>query len=310
MSAEPLKRRCPTNLKQKRPKMDELIIHQSTREHLKRFLAAPHHAVLLAGPNGIGKTTIAELLAAQLLQIPRSKLPTFPYFSLIEATPSGAISIETVRKIQKFLQLKTMGSEAYRRIIIVEHADGLTVEAQNALLKVLEEPPADTAIILTVESKRSLLPTIVSRMQTVPVLVPDMATLQTFFAKDLTSESAFTQAYFLSGGLPGLMSSLLNQDTEHPLLAGVTTAKDLLQKTPFERLATVDMLVKQKDTLGSTLEALLRISLSGLQQATSKQEPARLKQWHRIRKEVQAAQAAIGQSANSKLVLTKMLLHL
>ncbi|HZM64072.1 MAG TPA: AAA family ATPase, partial [Candidatus Saccharimonadales bacterium] len=133
-----------------------VVIHDTTAKYLGDFIKHPHHALLVIGPDGIGKTTLAQIIAGQLLGT--HQLEHYPYYLFLQPAETGTVSIETVRTMQKFLQLKTTGKGTIRRIICLEHADGLTQEAQNALLKLLEEPPADTVIILTAQSKRRLLP--------------------------------------------------------------------------------------------------------------------------------------------------------
>lgn len=81
--------------------------------------------------------------------------------SSVKTTQS--IGIETVKLLQKKLFLKPIRSK--NKLIVIEDAQLLTPEAQNALLKVLEEPPANTIIILGTETKDALLPTILSRCQ-------------------------------------------------------------------------------------------------------------------------------------------------
>jgi DNA polymerase III subunit delta' len=287
-----------------------ITLHDRTQKQLEQFIAAPHHALLLVGPDGIGKTTLAHHITLQMLSLKPEQLASYPYLLHIRTEPGATVSIETVRSINKFLQLKTSGTAAIRRIVIVEHADGLTGEAQNAFLKLLEEPPADTMIILTVQGKRSLLPTIMSRVQIIAIQTPSEPTVRQHFAGRGSNDTDITKAYFLSGGLPGLMNSLLNDDTEHPLIAQVTTAKTLLQKSTFERLAMVDGLTKQRGDLDKLLDALLRIAATGIKQAGIKKDTRSIGQWHRIRKEVVEARDALAGSANSKLVLTKMLLHM
>lgn len=76
---------------------------------------------------------------------------------------SQSIGIEEIKKIQKTLFLKPIKSKI--KAVIIEDAQLLTPEAQNALLKVLEEPPAQTIIVLGSASKEALLPTIHSRCQ-------------------------------------------------------------------------------------------------------------------------------------------------
>jgi DNA polymerase III delta prime subunit len=286
--------------------MDHLVLHDTTREQLTNFAAGPSHAVLLVGADGIGKTAIAEALLVQLMQLEAHKLATHPYF--LRLAPDGAsISIEAIRGLQKFLQLKTLGTQTFRRAILIEHADALTTEAQNAYLKLLEEPPADTLMILTASSPRALLPTIMSRLQTITVHPPSEEALQVLITQSAKDEQARAQAYFLSGGLPGLLSALLG-DEEHPLLSSVAIAKDILQKQPFERLALVDGLAKQKESARAVLEALERISQTMLASSGAKQDEARLKQWHRIRKAVMQAREALDRSASAKLTLDHLFL--
>jgi DNA polymerase-3 subunit delta' len=194
--------------------------------------------------------------------------------------------------------------------VLIEHAQGLTTEAQNAYLKLLEEPPADTIMILTADSPRSLLPTILSRMQVITVRTPSETQLQFLADASAKDETARRQAYFMSGGLPGLLTALLQDDHSHPLVGAVATAKDLLQKQPFERLAMVDTLSKQKEQAKAVLEALERIAQTGLAQATAKQDPKRIAQWHRIRKAVRKTDEALARSGNAKLALSNLFLHL
>ena len=76
--------------------------------------------------------------------------------------PDGnTIKIDQIRALKEFAYRKPALSE--RKAVIIDRADLMTVEAGNALLKVLEEPPEDTILILTAESKEAILPTIRSR---------------------------------------------------------------------------------------------------------------------------------------------------
>lgn len=74
-----------------------------------------------------------------------------------------AIGIEDVRNIHKKILLKPFKSKI--KAVVIEIFEGITIEAQNALLKTLEEPPANTIIIITTESKELILPTIISRCE-------------------------------------------------------------------------------------------------------------------------------------------------
>lgn len=286
-----------------------LLLHATTKESIANFLVRPNHALLLVGSEGVGKTAVAEALVADILKLPPEKIAAYPYFKRI-AAEKDSISIEAVRELQKFLQLKTLGDAPFRRVIIVEHAEKLTVEAQNAYLKLLEEPPADTLMILTANNPRALLPTIRSRVQSITVQQPNPDELKDFFRPQVADEQALTQAFFLSGGMPGLMTALLADDTSHPLVQGVAQAKQILQKQTFERLAMVEGLSKQKELAQYTLTALQHIAQTGLNQAATKEDGAKIKQWHRILKVTTDGLQALRQSANTKLVLSNLMLQI
>lgn len=289
--------------------MDNLVLHDTTREQLAHFIANPVHAVLLTGPDGIGKSAVAEMMVAQLLDAPAAGLRSNPQLTFVSGGGS-AISIESVRELQKFLQLKTIGSRPLRRAVVIEHAQDMTTEAQNAFLKILEEPPADTLLVLTADSPRSLLPTIMSRVQALAVHVPLQEQLMPMMQASGKDEAALRQAYFLSGGLPGLLAALITGDEEHPLMASVADAKAVLQKTPFERLSMVDALSKQRDSAKLLVGALGRIAEAMLEQAGAKGNAGQVKQWHRIRKAALQTHEALDRSVNAKLALSNLFLHL
>lgn len=289
--------------------MNHLVLHPQTKAHVVKYIEQPGHALLLTGDNGVGKTAVASVIAAGLLKIAEDKLSVYPYFKLI-SPKDNTVSIDSIRELQHFLQLKTFGQNEIRRVVVVEHGEYMSIEAQNAFLKLLEEPPADTSMILTVHNKRALLPTILSRAQIIAVRTPAEEAIKAFFAQEGTDATKVTQAYFLSGGLPGLMRALVMGGTEHPLIEGVAVAKEILQKKTFERLILVDTLSKKREVALSVIEALQRIAQVGIEQATKKTDIAKLTQWHHVLRLTTEAASALNKSANTKLVLCNIMLRI
>lgn len=133
------------------------------------------HALLFAGPDGVGKGLVARELAKALncerggpdpcdgCQ-PCRKIEGFnhPDVWLVEPTGSS-IGIDQIRRLRS--QINLMPYEARCKVYIIKRADMMTEEAQNALLKTLEEPPRRSLLILTSSNPRSLLSTITSRCQ-------------------------------------------------------------------------------------------------------------------------------------------------
>lgn len=289
--------------------MNHLALHPQTKAYVVQYIEQHGHALLLIGDNGIGKTALASVIAAGLLEIPEDQLVTYPYFTVI-SPKDNTISIDAIRQLQHFLQLKTFGKNEIRRVVIVEHSEYMSTEAQNAFLKLLEEPPADTSVILTVHNKRALLPTILSRTQTLTVRTPAQDATKEFFVRKGIDPAKVTQAYFLSGGLPGLMYSLVTDGTDHPLTDGVAVAKEILQKKTFERLLLIEKLSKKREAAISVIEALQHIAQVGIEQAAAKADTAKLKQWHHILKVTAEAASALDKSANIKLVLCDTMLRI
>lgn len=159
-----------------------------------------HHALLLAGPAGIGKATLAFHLANHLISHPRaSEAPTRlaqpdPASAVFRQIAQGAhpavlhltrpvnertkgfksvITVDEIRRVSRILGM-TSHDGGYR-VVIVDPADDMNVNAANALLKNLEEPPARCLFILIAHQLGRLLPTIRSRCQLVKLkpLDPD-----------------------------------------------------------------------------------------------------------------------------------------
>ncbi len=137
------------------------------------------HAYLFAGPDGVGKTTVALDLAAVLFcQQPQAAKPcgscpgclkfqsdNHPDF--VRIRPDGAaIKIDQVRSLKKALNYAPF--EGKQRIVLLEDVHTMRREAGNSLLKVLEEPPPNNLLILVGNSSGSILATIVSRCQVIP----------------------------------------------------------------------------------------------------------------------------------------------
>lgn len=122
------------------------------------------HALLFAGPDGIGKSLFAKALAQHLLQEKHNRIEQESHPDLHILRPegkSGNHSIETLRILID--QVHEAPFEAPGKVFVVSDAERMQPAAANALLKTLEEPNADTTLILLSASPKDLLPTILSR---------------------------------------------------------------------------------------------------------------------------------------------------
>ncbi len=127
------------------------------------------HGYIFFGEKSVGKATFARSLA-NLLEFgefgeskeSNNKILT-EAFIIFSKTESESIGIDEIRDLKHFLYSKPVNS--VKRVAIIDGADMLTSQAQNAILKISEEPPETGLIIMVLENPDSLLPTLQSRFQ-------------------------------------------------------------------------------------------------------------------------------------------------
>lgn len=138
------------------------------------------HAILITSSDAIQAFALAKKLSC-------NDLVPGPDALIIEAKPS--IKIEAVRQLEKFLSRKPYQND--QKIVFIPQADFLTLPAQNALLKTLEEPPAHSLIILVSPHQNRLLPTIISRCE-IHQIVADSSLDQEFITLQKNIYSALS----------------------------------------------------------------------------------------------------------------------
>ncbi len=284
-----------------------IVLHPSAATQLDTFLGAPTHALLLSGPMGSGKTHVATALVTELLNVPLSSLENQAYYRLL-IPQKGSISIEQIRELTSFFKLKVPGRAAVKRVAVIEDADTMGHEAQNALLKLLEEPPEDSLLILTSSQPQSLLPTIRSRTQLLHLASPDTAILRQHFINGGYSEAAVASALVRANTNIAEAERLLTNTTD----IGNTTVslvKQALGGTGYDRMLLVDSLAKQKESAVTFVDTLATVAMASLESAAAKGASS-IGRWKDVLQAAHTAQDAFELSGNAKLVLTELMLAL
>lgn len=119
------------------------------------------HAYLFTGPRGVGKTSIARILAHEINQLPYTDETS--HLDIIEIDAASNNGVEDVRDLREKVQLAPVS--ANKKVYIIDEVHMLSKPAFNALLKTLEEPPEHVVFILATTDVEKLPATIVSRTQ-------------------------------------------------------------------------------------------------------------------------------------------------
>ncbi len=119
------------------------------------------HAYLLTGPRGVGKTSIARILAHEINRLPYHDEST--HLDIIEIDAASNNSVEDIRDLREKVQIAPVS--APKKIYIIDEVHMLSKSAFNALLKTLEEPPEHAVFILATTDADKLPATILSRVQ-------------------------------------------------------------------------------------------------------------------------------------------------
>lgn len=178
-------------------------------EIIKGYIKQPSssRSYLFSGPDGIGKRLSAKTLSKALncqtqaidscdrcsscLKIEQNQHPDV---HLIDDSDSNSIKIEDIRTLQKSINLRPY--EGRKKVFIIDNAHNLTSEAANALLKILEEPPKDSVLILVSSKIMLLFKTIISRCQILKFYPMERTALEALLKNDYGLNDG--QAHFLS----------------------------------------------------------------------------------------------------------------
>lgn len=216
-----------------------LLGHSQIIKDLIRFADAKRFAsgYIFSGPSDVGKQLVALHLANYLENKNPEGSGTLSDMFLIAPDEKGTIGIDAAREIKNFLWQKPLRSPC--RLLLINEAEKLTEEAQNAILKITEEPPASSLLILITGDSQKLLPTLRSRLQTIHFGIAPTKEIAVWLAKEYKcpAEKACILAEY-SCGRPGLALSLFSdkktlknqKNAEEFLKSKGSASRDLIKK--------------------------------------------------------------------------------
>lgn len=271
------------------------MVHPVAAPRITALTNAPAGTVLLHGPRSVGKRTIALDIARRLncagcnddscRSCKMAAGGNHPNILVVVPDEKGKIGVEAVHDLQHALQYQQYDPQG-RRVVVLAGADTLTLPAQNALLKTLEEPPADTVVLLTAEQPQALLPTVLSRCNLVYLPPVSEKQMQQLVRGQNGAQAASILAR--SHGLPGLAidfsrnpESLALADETHERVEALLAAA-----STFERLRAAAGLADAADRREDYVRALTERVRTGARQ--SARFAADLAAIDRLRRRLQA----------------------
>ncbi len=215
--------------------MPTRYFHPSSQAALDQLAKDLPQSVLISGPSGIGLSQAVDYIA--------DKLQIKPYVVLPERDEKidlekGTITVERIRSLYDY----TRGKTTTKRLVVIDYAERMRQTAQNAFLKLLEEPSPNTYYILLTHAPQLLLSTIRSRVEA-HELRPisrqqSEALLDELQVKDAQKRA---QMLFIAGGLPAELARF-SRDPAYFEARGtiVRDARDFLQAPIYKKLLLAD----------------------------------------------------------------------
>jgi DNA polymerase III subunit delta' len=194
-----------------------ILGHEKNIRNLERLVENKNlaHAYIFSGPESVGKFQVAFEFANKLIGNEEESVnPDILVLRPETEDKKGVlrkkdIKIESVRELEHNLSLSSYFG-GYK-VAIIDDADRLTRSAQNALLKTLEEPPEKAIVILVVQNKEKIIPTIISRCQEIKFNLVSEKEIRKIIPKDNFQAE---QVVFWSMNRPGLAKKLLDNPEE------------------------------------------------------------------------------------------------
>lgn len=250
-----------------------LLGNEQLKKNLAESLAKRHisHFYLIAGPQGSGKHTLARLLAAAIL-CQGSRKPCFscdpcrkvmsgnhPDFITIDDPEKKTVTVDLIRQARADIYVQP--NESDHKIYLFPRAQDMGLPGQNALLKVLEEPPKYGVFLLLTDNPDKLLPTVRSRCTELKMqaLSGDVLRRQLRLDFPQAQEDDLSAAIQRSGGFLGQARALLESgDSVPPQTESFVRA--FCARDPMGLVQTLVPMEKWKrDALGEILQSWLEL---------------------------------------------------
>jgi hypothetical protein len=217
-----------------------IILPPSSASFVDSFKNSPSQALLLQGQPGVGLKTFALKLVEEAGMLHRVIEPIAK-----TARARAIIDVDTIREL--YADTRTKFDSPH--FVVIDDADRMNPAAQNALLKLLEEPNPSVHFVLTTHAPELLVPTIRSRVWKFSVTeIDDMASRRLLKSKGVTDESRIAQLLYVASGLPAELSRLCASEKDFEKLAfSVRTARSFVEGSSYDRIVIANSFKEDRE---------------------------------------------------------------
>lgn len=236
----------------------DYIFEEGTSRAIQKIASSLPQSLLISGPRGCGLTTVSKYLAKERLE--GFILPINSKGEL--DTETGTISVSSIRSLYDQSRAKTQT----KRVFVIDDAHLMSLGAQAAFLKLLEEPPENVHLILVTHSPERLLPTIRSRVQKLKIKKiskeQSMSLLESKGVRDATMKR---QLLYLANGLPAELTRLIDdQKYFHGRAELVLDTKTLVTGGSYEKLLIISRYQNDRKQALALINSALLVLYTGV----------------------------------------------
>ncbi len=252
---------------------NNIIGHKQVIEHLKSaiMLGKISHAYILNGEVGSGKKLIASTFAMTLQCETENDEPcgkckscmqsnnhNHPDIIWVTHEKPGSIGVDDIRgQLNNDIVIKPYSSKY--KIYIIDEADKLTIQAQNALLKTLEEPPAYAVIILLTTNHEALLSTILSRCITLNLKVVEDELIRTYLMEEnqIPDYKANISVAFAQGNVGKAIKLASTQDFDQLREDTFSMLRNMADMEMYEVIEYIKKIAENKLNINDYLDLII-----------------------------------------------------
>jgi hypothetical protein len=286
-----------------------MLISKNSKKQIDLFLKDPSNSLVIESNAYESGLEITYDLIKKLLDLnDNNDLDNYSYFYKIQKNKNNTVAIDDIRDLIKRLNLKSLNKNLINRVALITNSELMSEEAQNSILKLLEEPPKDTIIILLTKSIRDLKPTIISRSAIIKLVKPTYEEFAKYFTNDNLGQDSKNK-YDLTDGNSDYFNKYLEKAVDLSSAEDIVLIKKFLASSRSDRLLMINDFCSNNiifENLIFTLRNIIKIGLNNSIQKNNNQT----KMWISYLKAIEMTENGFAILVNRKLLFTNLCLNM